>query len=221
MFSDFGDILGQVATSLRCFLGKKLKEIRSDWWNALVMARLTEQQLRNIRNHKADSLAGLDLASLLRVFNFNFDDINQRADLPRDLRTWLREMQGIRNRYAHTTEDLPSVDDQWRDLDTIQRFSRAIGVNSTLLEQVAKLKTGLLQNASESNSKLPELASVVSKTLSEFKPGDEIFLRSDSRKRGYVVQLIPTAPENRYVATIEGKELTYYAKAEIITPRCI
>ena len=86
-------------------------------WNALAVAQLTEQQLRNLRNRKVDSLAGLDLASLLRVFNFNFDDISQRADLSRDLSTWLREMQGIRNRYAHATEDLSSVDNQWRDLD--------------------------------------------------------------------------------------------------------
>lgn len=81
------DALNEVATSLRAYLNKALPEIRSDWWNALVVAQLTEQQLRNLRDRKVDSLAGLDLASLLRVFNFNFDDIAQRADLPRNLRT--------------------------------------------------------------------------------------------------------------------------------------
>ncbi len=54
-------------------------------------------------------------------------------------------MQGIRNRYAHATEDLSSVDDQWRDLDTIQRFSNAIGTTQSLLDRVAQLKTGLLK----------------------------------------------------------------------------
>lgn len=209
--TELGDILGEVATSVRCFLGKELQEIRSDWWNALVVAQLTEQQLRNIRGRRVDSLAGLDLASLLRVFNFNFDDIAQRADLSRDLRTWLREMQGIRNRYAHATEDLCPVDDQWRDLDTIQRFSKAIGASAALLDRVAKLKTSLLQvdPALTPPAQAPPVQAP--KSSSEFESGEEIVLRSDSGKKGFVVQLIPTKPENRYYVIIDGKKVTCYA----------
>lgn len=203
------DALNEVATSLRAYLNKALPEIRSDWWNALVVAQLTEQQLRNLRDRKVDSLAGLDLASLLRVFNFNFDDIAQRADLPRNLRTWLKEMQGIRNRCAHTTEDLSSIDDQWRDLDTIQRFSGAIGADPNLLGRVSKLKVGLLQTGPAPAQQSPP--SSLFKPSSEFGPGDEVVLRSDPTKGGYVVQVIQSNPENRYVAIIDGKKLTCYA----------
>jgi len=205
------DVLNEVSANLRAYLNKALPEIRSDWWNALVVAQLTEQQLRNLRNRKVDSLAGLDLASLLRVFNFNFDDIAQRADMSRDLRTWLREMQGIRNRYAHATEDLSSVDDQWRDLDTIQRFSGAIGATPALLDRVAKLKTGLLQTGLSPTPQSPPPPAAAPKPSSEFAPGDEVVLRSDSAKGGYVVQVIQSTPENRYVAIIDGKKLTCYA----------
>jgi len=204
------DVLNEVAASVRVYLNRELPEIRSDWWNALVVAQLTEQQLRILRNRKVDSLAGLDLAALLRIFNFNFDDIAQRADLSRDLRTWLREMQGIRNRYAHATEDLSSVDDQWRDLDTIQRFSGAIGIAPALLDRIAKLKTGLLRTSpAPTPQSMPPAATP--KPSNEFEPGDEVVLRSDTAKGGYVVQVIQSTPENRYVAIIDGKKLTCYA----------
>ena len=35
------DILNDVATRLRDFLARSLASIRSDWWNALVVANLT------------------------------------------------------------------------------------------------------------------------------------------------------------------------------------
>lgn len=99
---------------------RPLPAIRPDWWSVLVVANLTEQQQRILRSRRSDSLESLDLAALLRVFNYDFDDLTQREELPRDLRTWLKEMQGIRNKYAHPSGESLPVDDQWRDLDTIQ-----------------------------------------------------------------------------------------------------
>lgn len=48
-------------------------------------------------------------------------------------------------------------------------------------------------------------------SATEFAPGDEVTLRSDPSKGGYVVQIVPSAPENRYVVIIDGKKLTCYA----------
>ena len=154
------------------------------------------------------SLDGLDLAALLRVFNYNFDDISQRDNLPRDVRTWLKEMQGIRNKYAHPSGEALPVDDQWRDLDTIQRFSAAIGAQKDLLDTIANLKASLIQSAAPVPAPAPPPVAV---TSTEFAPGDEVALKSDPSKVGYVVQVIPSTPENRYAVIIDGKKLTCYA----------
>ena len=50
----------------------------------------------------------------------------------------------------------------------------------------------------------------VTVSATEFAPGDEVTLKSDPGKAGYVVQVVPSAPENRY-AVIDGKKLTCYA----------
>jgi superfamily II DNA or RNA helicase len=204
------DILNDVATRLRDFLARSLASIRSDWWNALVVANLTEQQQRILKSRRSTTLDGLDLAALLRVFNYNFDDISQRDNPPRDLRTWLKEMQGIRNKYAHPSGETLSVDDQWRDLDTIQRFSAAIGAQKELLDTIGNLKTSLIQSAPPPAAPAAAPPTVAAPST-EFAPGDEVALKSDPGKVGYVVQIITSKPENRYTLIIDGKKLTCYA----------
>ena len=78
MHPEISDILNDVANRLREFLGRSLAGIRADWWPALVVANLTEQQQRILKSRRSTSLDALDLAALLRVFNYNFDDIAQR-----------------------------------------------------------------------------------------------------------------------------------------------
>ncbi len=204
------DILNDVASRLREFLGRSLPAIRSDWWAALVVANLTEQQQRILNSRRSTSLDGLDLAALLRVFNYNFDDISQRDNLPRDVRTWLKEMQGIRNKYAHSSGEALTVDDRWRDLDTIQRFSAAIGAQKDLLDTIGNLKTALIQSAAPAAAPASAPPPVAAAST-EFVPGDEVALRSDPGTVGYVVQVIPSTPENRYAVIIDGKKFTCYA----------
>jgi len=46
MSTDIPEILKEVASCLRAFLGRTLPAIRADWWPALVVANLGEQQQR-------------------------------------------------------------------------------------------------------------------------------------------------------------------------------
>jgi ATP-dependent helicase HepA len=210
MQANVQELLKEAAACVRTFLSRLLPGIRSDWWPALVVANLTDQQQRILKSRRSDSLDGLDLAALLRVFNYNFEDMAQRDNLPRDLRTWLKEMQGIRNKYAHPSGEQLPIDDQWRDLDTIQRFSAAIGAQKEMLDRVGNLKASLLQ--SRAPTPVPATAAPpVTASGTEFAPGDEVTLKSDPGKAGYVVQVVLSTPENRYAVIIDGKKLTCYA----------
>ena len=57
----------------------------ADWWNTCVVRNLAEQGSRD----------GLDLEALLQVFDANYYEISNAADLPRETSSWLKKHQQI------------------------------------------------------------------------------------------------------------------------------
>jgi hypothetical protein len=105
------DFLKETTISLRSFLQRSLPEIMPDWWARCVLCNLTESQIHLVRERGITNLEGLDLAALLRVFDANYFDLSQRLRLPRQTRNWLKELQHIRNRWAHHTGETDSPDE--------------------------------------------------------------------------------------------------------------
>ena len=54
------------------WLGKKLPRITENWWDELVLSNLSMLQREKVLNSNIHELSGLDLASLLRVFDRNW-----------------------------------------------------------------------------------------------------------------------------------------------------
>ena len=69
------------------------------------------------------SLEGLDLASLIRVLDQNWYLISKDKNLLPEARNYIKEMQTVRNRWAHASIAELSDEDVYRDIDTIQRFA--------------------------------------------------------------------------------------------------
>jgi ATP-dependent helicase HepA len=63
------DLLNESIPALRRFLGDALPRVSADWWNPCVVQKLSEQQARVVEQKGVNSLDGLDLAALLRVFD--------------------------------------------------------------------------------------------------------------------------------------------------------
>ncbi|MGB5103336.1 MAG: hypothetical protein WBO04_08450 [Steroidobacteraceae bacterium] len=61
-------ILGDVAAAIAAVLQRELPQPGQDWWQSNVVDRLSIQQQRLVNERRVDSLSGLDLAGLLRVF---------------------------------------------------------------------------------------------------------------------------------------------------------
>src|SRR4051812_10174842 len=114
----FALLSNETAESLRAFLGPVLTEISVSWWNANVIPALSFQQQRMVEEKGIASLSGLDLAALLRVLDKNWYEINSKRSLNGEARSWTREMQHIRNKWAHAAGHPPEVEDTYRDLDT-------------------------------------------------------------------------------------------------------
>ena len=208
-------LLGEVAKQLTLFLEKVLPTLFADWWKEAILNGLSFQQRRRMEQRGIASLGALDLAALLRVLDQNWYQISNKLGLTSESRHFVKEMQTIRNRWAHvTTEGFP-LDDVYRDLDTLQRFAVVIEANEALIQELRSLKTSLLVKETESPSKTDAAAPKPPQTTkgdgAEFEPGQIVCVRSNTTIRGAVISVMPGKPENRFKVFVSGETQTFYA----------
>ena len=91
------DIDGQLAV----FLDRILPPLFNNWWNQAVVNALSFQQKSRLEQRNITSLRGLDLAGLLRVLDQNWYQISNSLNLASEARHFVKEMQTVRNRWAH------------------------------------------------------------------------------------------------------------------------
>lgn len=132
-------ILEDLILPLGNFLKKHFESTNPNWWEDIVMKSLTMDQFKNVKARKVKNISGLDLAALLKVFDFNHYSIFQKQELLPEFRNIIKEMSAIRNRWSHAGESSYPVDDIFRDLLTIKKFAKEIGVDRSFFEEVDKL----------------------------------------------------------------------------------
>ena len=200
------ELLKEAAGSLRLFLGKSLPEIAPEWWETCVIRNLTESQARIVRERNVADLDGLDLAALLRVFDANYFDLSSRFSLHREARNWLKELQQVRNRWAHHSGQEESPDDHFRDLDTLERFLGAIRGDEALISSVRERKRRFLVGGRSSPAVDPEV-----EAATEFAITQMVRLHATPADVGPVLRILPGSPQNRYEVFIQGRPQTFYA----------
>lgn len=205
-----------VSQNLTSFLEKVLPQIYDDWWNTAVLNTLSFQQKRRLEQHHLTSLGGLDLAGLLRVLDQNWYQISSMLNLASEARHFVKEMQTVRNRWAHENTEGFNTDDIYRDLDTLQRFALVIGSDVKLIQELHETKSSLL--VTEPNYSLmvdtgdsSDSAIKIKATETEFEPGQVISIKSNPANKGAVIAVIPGKPENRFKVFIDGQTQTFYA----------
>ena len=104
------------------FLEEKLPVLRQDWWQELVVERLSYAQLRFVEDQDISSLRQLDFAALLRVFDQNWHELFTSSNLPRNARGWVKELQTVRNKWAHLSSEAIPPSEAYRDTDTLLRL---------------------------------------------------------------------------------------------------
>lgn len=208
----FSLLANETAESLRTFLASVLPDIFPNWWDSTVIPALSFQQQRMVEEKQISTLSALDLAALLRILDKSWYDISSKRNLSNEARTWTREMQHIRNKWAHAAGHPPETEDLYRDLDTLQRFLGTIHADISLVEMVKERKQGCLKVASQPSSAPPDLPQQQHEpVVTEFALGDLVCLKSDPAVTGAVIQVIHAQPENRYLVFTGTKPTPYYA----------
>lgn len=215
MDCNLNNLLQKATVSLAAYLKNVLPSLFEDWWEKAVVNNLSFQQRRQLEQRNIDSLASLDIAALLRVFDQNWYQISTKLNLTSEACHFVKEMQTVRNRWAHAgTEGFP-VEDVYRDLDTLQRFAVVINADESLLQEVRAAKTFLLAKGLQSSAQCKtadQQASQDSKdSRAEFKPGQIVILKSNPSIKGAVLEILSSKPENRFKVFVNGEIQTYYS----------
>lgn len=209
----------RLATSdLARFLQEKLPELSEDWWAKHVVDRLSFQQQRVIGEKNISSLRDLDFAALLRVLDQNWYDLSGNCNLPREARNWVKELQTVRNKWAHVSAEETPASEIYRDADTLGRLLDLIGAHEGSLSAVRAVKEFALARMTDGESGTASAAVTEANTVTApsqaptqmFKVGDVVALRSDNTVKLPVLEVIIGGPEARYCVFQDGAKATYY-----------
>lgn len=212
----------QIATLyLSKYLKKVLPKLDKNWWQKNVISSLSYRQKQIIKRKNIDSLTGLDLAALLRIFDNNWHSISKMEELTREHRHFVKEMQTIRNRWAHVKAEGFKADDIYRDLDTLQRFSKVIKADKEFINKIKKAKKTFLNNqVTDFKSKEYKAESIEEeKEDRTLKPGQIVQVKSDPDKLGAIVSIQKGEEEDRCEVLIDGKRKTLYTSQIIVQPK--
>lgn len=133
METNLNSLFQKLTAYLAGYLESILPSFSNDWWSEAVVNNLSFQQRRRVEQRRIESLTSLDLAALLRVLDQNWYQISMKLDLTSEARHFVKEMQTVRNRWAHAGSEGFPVDDVYRDIDTLQRFATVINADDTFI----------------------------------------------------------------------------------------
>jgi superfamily II DNA or RNA helicase len=213
------------------FLAAKLPDFSPDWWQQQVVDRLSFQQQRMVQERGFQTLQQLDFAALLRVVDQNWYELASANGLPREGRTWVKELQTVRNKWAHLSAEAMPDSEIYRDADTLGRLLTALNADPASLKAVDSVKAASLaamagkekaisdDKTEPSESARPQSADKESdasipaapeRTRSLFKVGDVVALRSDPNTLLPVIEVMPGGAECRYRVFQNNTKATYY-----------
>lgn len=218
------------------FLGERLPSLSNEWWLKQVVDRLTFQQQRLVTERGLKTLRQLDFAALLRVLDQNWFELSNSGGLPREGRTWVRELQSVRNKWAHLSAEAMRDSEIYRDADTLGRLLAAIGSTPQILEEVGVVKSAALLGMSGkqmpvapegqghspvTQSAQPELLAATSAStaspVSMFKVGDLVALRSSPNTLLPVIEVVHGGAEFRYRVFQNNARADYY-ESQLLAP---
>ena len=133
----------------------------------------------------------------------------------------MKEMQTVRNRWAHIDNQEVNLDDAYRDIDTIYRFLQVITAEDEVLSNINEFRDFILTKRSSASSEVgdsqpqPEndeqdIAISAQKPDGEIYAGCIVALNSDPSKQGAVVEIEGQSADSRCKIFIDGKLQPFY-----------
>lgn len=220
------ELLRAASRDVSKFLSLYLPALSPNWWDKLVLDRLSFQQQRTARERGFNRLEQFDFAALLRILDQNWFDLSSRVTLPREARSWLKELQTVRNKWAHlSAADLPASE-VYRDADTLGRLLEIIEASADTRRRVEDAKMRALNFMAPSRAEQavepeqepaeplasegsPQTGALLSQTML-FRAGELVALRSEPASILPVVEVIAGGGEPRYRVFRNNSTAVFY-----------
>ena len=136
---------------LRGFLENKLPTLSTDWWETIVLNKLSYYSNPTMPEFKREHYSawekmdtpslrakGFDLACLLDILDANWYQIYKRCGFEKNDIRFVKGMHIVRVRNSHDEEY--NADEIYREFDTIQCFLRMINVKQDIIDELQEIK---------------------------------------------------------------------------------
>lgn len=210
IISKMNEFMFQLNGKMGIWLNKKLPTITGNWWQELVVNNLSMIQREHVLNNGINSIDGLDLAELLRVFDRNWFVITSRFFVNNKERNNIRKMQEVRNSWAHITPNAISKEKVIADVDTIIALMQAFDAS---MNETRDMETFIFDVEEDREIKPEEVKPIIiesteteKQTLDGIKVGDVVTLVSDVSIIGAVTEI----EGNKYSVLINGSLQSFY-----------
>lgn len=209
------ELLHVGSNELSLWLEKHLAQLDQDWWRLYVLPSLSYQQGQRVERSGITHLSKLDLSALLLILDKNWYQLSQLCKFEYQDRNYIKEMQTVRNRWAHIDTAGIDNDDVYRDLDTLQRVLALIDTSTENLAKVNQLKKQILVKVTSRHSPKPERKEKLLEEKQVSSPSDitiksMVTLKSDHSKQGPVLEMEGNDPSSRCQVFIDGQIKPFY-----------
>jgi len=123
---------------LASWLEVKLQKLDENYWKNLVLPKLSYQQNIMVEKDHKTELQQLDLTCILRLFDKNWYDLNFRYTLKPEIRSHIKSLQIIRNKYAHPDSHI-STSEMNKDILTLHSLLKMLNIAENLQKELTNL----------------------------------------------------------------------------------
>ena len=215
MVSKMSEILHKAAGLLAKWLEPRLRNVSEEWWVDCVLLKLSEMQRKVTEEKGYRSLSELDLAALLRVADKNWYSMSIREYLTVNERNCLKNMQSVRNNWAHMGSALPEASLVLGDLEIVERFYELMYADRKDIEEIQSLIDGIKRNGEffvceKTEGRKPREETTIRNSGSEIQEMDIVTLVSDPRETGLVTEVTEIGNTKQFKVFIAGKPKVFY-----------
>jgi SNF2 family DNA or RNA helicase len=204
-FPDGRACLDSLGAAIGRFLARHLPELGEDWWEFGVLPSLTDRELRAVRSSDVSSLGQLDIATLSRLVNANWEFLQSRCQLGNEFRDRLGALESALFRLSRSSlDDRPNPEEAFDDLDALARVAEALDPGSIDTEALLSARAaafGALTDWQDGSS---------AQSLGEIGPGSKIRLRARPEVVAVVTEVVRTGREAQFKVFQDGSERAYY-----------
>lgn len=212
--SKINEYLHQATGLLVAWLDGKLRRVSDDWWNECVLDRLSYRQREIAIEKGVKELSDFDLAAVLRIADKNWYDMRSFAYLPTSERECIRDMQSVRNNWAHCAGTLPGKDAIINDIEVLSKFFEQMEAPQADINQLEEFKKNVQNENIAAMTSVEEIEEdlIIEGEISdsEIKEKDTVYLVGDPKTRGMVFSVQNIGTTTKYEVFVDGGLRTFY-----------